>query len=268
MGEVFQHESAHLLSIGHLLPDASWQMATHSHAHWEFIYFLHGCGRVELPHAKLHPQQYYLMVYPPGLPHAEVADPIEPEETVFISIDVEGIPPHGAHLLLPDQYGEMRWIAEHLLAETMRRGISPLAETYTRTFLCLVERAWEDSVPVAHDLADLAVQFLHAHYAEHLTLATLAQEARVSESHLVHRFRARVGMSPMRYLLALRMDAAQGLLLTTDLPVQDIAAQVGFPDPFYFTRLFKRHTGHAPSAFRQQKRKAESSRLATTDSMV
>jgi AraC-like DNA-binding protein len=225
-------------------------MASHLHPYWEFIYFLQGCGRVDLPHAVLRPQQYHLVIYPPGLPHAEISDPTDPEQTIFFSAEIAGMPPPGAHLLLPDQHGDLRWLCEHLAVEYATRGITPLASTYLRAFLLLVERAWDSRLPVLHDAVDLAVQYLHAHYAAPVTLSLLADAVRVTPTHLAHRFTGRLGISPMRYLQTLRMEAARRLLTTTDLPVQEVARQVGYDDPLYFSRVFRSAAGCPPTAYR------------------
>lgn len=249
--EIFDVEAARLVNAGRVPPDPSWSMATHVHDYWEFIYFLRGRGRVDTPDGTLRPQEHYLVVYPPGLPHAEVADPVAPEETIFFAVDVPGAPPSGAHLILPDNSSDLRWLCERILAEYILAGGSPLAITLTRAFLYLVGRAWETGVPVEHDMVDLAVQYLHANSARPLTLQTVARAVGVSETHLSHRFAARMGVPPMRYLQGLRADAAKRLLTTTGLPIQQVAEQCGFADPLYLSRVIRRVTGLSPSAYRR-----------------
>lgn len=247
MGTVFQVETARLLGGGRIVPNPDWACPWHAHQHWEFIYFLRGCGRVEFPNAFAHPQQYHLLIYPPGLPHAEVADPHDPEETIFFGVDVAGSPPAGAHLLLPDPSGELRWLCERVLGELLLHGSTPLAGAYTHAFLYLLERAWESGTPVRHDAVDVAVQYLHANYASSITLKELAGVTCTSETHLAHRFNARLGISPMRYLQRIRLEVAHRLLLTTTQPVNAVAQQAGFDDPLYFSRVFKQATGQSPA---------------------
>ena len=256
MGTVFSVETAHLLSMGHLHAHAAWSMASHVHSTWEFVYFMRGCGWIDMPHATLHAQQYSLAVYPPGLPHAEVTDPVNLEETIFFSVEVSGTPPVGAHLLLPDQRGELRWLCERLYSEYQVLGISALAETYMRAFLHLVERAWESGMPVQHNIINFIVQYLHAHHTRSLTLRELADAAHVSETHLAHRFSAQMGISPMRYLQHIRLETAKRLLITTTLPINQVAQSVGFEDPLYFSRVFARATGYPPTTFRGQQHSA------------
>lgn len=252
MGKIFDVEGAQFIRGGTLFPHALWRMDAHAHDYWEFIYFIRGCGRIDLPHATLRPSQYHLAIYPPGLSHAETSDPVDPEETRFFAVAVAGKPPADAHLLLPDHTGELRWLCEHIVAEDKEHGATPLAQAYTRAFLYLVERTWEARVQLEHDASYVAAQYLQTHYADPLTLDALAEAVGTSKSCLAHRFTARFGSSPMQYLRQVRLDVARRLLLTTSLPVATIAARVGFPDPLHFSRVLKMATGHAPTIYRQQ----------------
>jgi AraC-like DNA-binding protein len=251
MASCFNIESARLLQVGHLHTDATWSFASHSHPHWEFVYFLRGCGSVDLPHTTLRPQYFHLLVFYPGLMHAECADPTDPEETIFLGVDVEGIVPPGASLLLPDPRGDLRWLCERMLEEyAAERTPTPLAETYVRAFLQLIERSWESTVIFRHNPVNLAVQYLLTNYANDISLNMLAQVAHLSPMYLTHRFTQQMGVSPMRYLKQLRVEAARQLLVTTDLPVNEIAHRVGYADPLYFRRVFKSITGHTPTSLR------------------
>lgn len=258
MSTIFDIHSANLLNVGQVHADAGWQFPSHSHAYWEFIYYLRGGGRVDFPTASLHPRQHYLLIYPPGLAHAEATDPVELEETIFFSIDVPGNPPAGAHLLVPDPHGEMRWLCMQILREQNEYGVTPLAQTYARAFLYLVERAWEHGIPVQHDAVDFAAQYLYANYAGDISLSALAEVVRLSPTHLAHLFTARLGISPIRYLRRIRLEHARRLLETTELTVNEIAARTGFTDPLYFRRMFKQATGSTPTAMRRQVEQQES----------
>lgn len=95
-----------------------------------------------------------------------------------------------------------------------------------------------------------ARRLLAAHLDQALRLEDLAAEAGLSVSQFSLLFRRRFGTSPMRYLAELRMQAARRLLEQTALSVQAVAERVGFEDPLYFSRQFKRHVGRSPSAYR------------------
>jgi transcriptional regulator GlxA family with amidase domain len=63
-------------------------------------------------------------------------------------------------------------------------------------------------------------------------------------------FHQELGISPWDYLNRYRIDRAKGLLQATDLPITEVAAQVGFEDSAYFSRVFHREVGQSPRFFR------------------
>lgn len=253
---MFDVGSARLMSIGHHSTKPTWQMAAHSHTNWEFVYFIRGSGKVDVPSATLSPQPYHLVVYPPGLPHAESSNPSDPEETIFMTISVPGDPPAGAHLLLPDTRGELGWLCSRILEEFKMFGATPLVDAYIAAFLHLVDRVWGKGVPVPHDSIDTVVQHISTNYATEITLDSLAEIACVSKTHLAHLFRTKMGTSPLRFLHQVRIETAKRLLGTSQMPVHQVASQVGFADPLYFSRAFRLATGQSPRAYRQQSNSA------------
>lgn len=255
MGKVFSIATTKLVRAGRILPDSGWHMATHLHPEqWEFIYFLKGCGRVETPTSTFFPQRYHLVVYPPGLPHAEWTSAHDPEETVYITVSVQGQCPKGVHLLLPDRDGKMRWLATNILEEYSTFGpSSPLAHAYTQALLLIVERYWTEASPVPHNAVDVVIQYIQTNYSRPLSIRHLAETAHISQSYLAHRFRQKTGFSLMRYVQRVRIEEATRLLSTTDYPISNIARQVGFTDPLHFSRVYKKMKGFTPSEMRRHK---------------
>lgn len=88
------------------------------------------------------------------------------------------------------------------------------------------------------------------HYAEPLTLAELGAIAGLSPKRFSERFNQLFGKRPLAYLIETRMEHATELL-STDLLVKDIARMVGYEDPFYFSRIYKKYCGISPEAARK-----------------
>ena len=82
------------------------------------------------------------------------------------------------------------------------------------------------------------MMYLRDHMAEEVTIEELAQLAHLSPSHLIRTFSKSVGVSPIRYLQNIRIDAAKSLLMATNLDVGEVSAAVGFGSPKYFWRVF------------------------------
>ena len=72
----------------------------------------------------------------------------------------------------------------------------------------------------------------------------------VSENYLSQIFRNELGVSPWDYLSRWRVQRARELLATTDKSITAVAAEVGFDDSVYFSRVFRKHAGESPQAYR------------------
>lgn len=95
-----------------------------------------------------------------------------------------------------------------------------------------------------------AVNYAQSHIAEAPTASTLASAAAMSLYRLDRRMQRVFGLTTGQWLLKLRLDTARQQLLNTDLPIAEIALNVGYSDQGAFTRQFRRTTGLTPSQFR------------------
>lgn len=94
--------------------------------------------------------------------------------------------------------------------------------------------------------------YIDAHFAEEFSLQTLADGLRVSPYYLSHVFKDVTGYSPLQYVLRRRIGEAQTLLITTGLPITQIAAQVGYDNPSHFNAQFSKAVGMSPRSFRKE----------------
>jgi len=96
-----------------------------------------------------------------------------------------------------------------------------------------------------------AVDFIEAHYDEPLTVEQIAREVYLSASRLSHIVKGELGVTLGNYISKVRIDKAKGLLRGRELPISQIALEVGFPDQSYFTKVFKKIEKCTPKVFRQ-----------------
>lgn len=95
------------------------------------------------------------------------------------------------------------------------------------------------------------------HYSEHFTLEELADTYHISKYKIIRDFKTYLNMSPINYLIARRMEAAQELLRTTEYPIYEIASMVGIDNINHFTNLFKKATNMTPICYRKFYHSAE-----------
>lgn len=96
-------------------------------------------------------------------------------------------------------------------------------------------------------------QYVEVHLHRSISLEELAEAAHLSVSHFSATFRHWFGVSPIRYVLDQRMQRAAVQLLDMNLTVSEVARSVGYDDPLYFSKQFKRVFGKNPTAFRTRK---------------
>ena len=102
------------------------------------------------------------------------------------------------------------------------------------------------------DEMDLAVSHFHAHYNQGINIEEYARSRGMSVSWFIRNFKEYTGTTPTQYLLSLRISNAQSLLESTSCNVTEIAEIVGYNNPLYFSRLFKKQCGVSPTEFRKQ----------------
>jgi len=94
------------------------------------------------------------------------------------------------------------------------------------------------------------IEFMRSNLSRSLSLGELANQAGLSPSRYSALFKARTGVSPVEHHIALRVQAACRLLVTTSLSVKEISYEIGYEDPFYFSRLFVKIMGVSPTTYR------------------
>lgn len=106
--------------------------------------------------------------------------------------------------------------------------------------------------PFTDPRVEQAKDYLCENLAHPITLTLLARHCGLSPSRLSHLFREQVGQTPRQFLELHRLTQASQLLALTQQPICAIAAEVGFPDLFHFSKRFRRHFRVSPRGYRQQ----------------
>ena len=99
-------------------------------------------------------------------------------------------------------------------------------------------------------LADACCEILENNYREKLNIREIARELGISRNYLSTIFRNKTGYSIVEYLNGIRLEAAKRLLRSNELKIYEIAEETGFSDTYYFSKVFKAHTGVSPSDYR------------------
>ena len=98
------------------------------------------------------------------------------------------------------------------------------------------------------------VGYIEKYYIKDITLDKLAAISKMSVSTMRRRFTEATGFSPIEYLLRIRIEKAASLLVSTQMPITEIAFKTGFKDSSYFSYQFKKLTNHTPGIYRDNRR--------------
>lgn len=97
----------------------------------------------------------------------------------------------------------------------------------------------------------LAIDKMQTEYSRTTNISEYAEMFNISDSYFIHLFTQQFGVSPYQYLLNIRMSQAKYLLSETNMRINDISDNIGYDDPFYFSRIFKKHIGVSPRSYRR-----------------
>ena len=122
----------------------------------------------------------------------------------------------------------------------------------TATLVLSEDAARQETLADQTQAVERAIQAMHTHLHEVLTLEDLASVACLSPSHFTRVFHRLIGVPPGEFLAALRFQTARRLLLTTSLSVTDICFEVGYTSTGSFTSRFTHLVGLSPRLLRQR----------------
>lgn len=206
-------------------------------------------------------QKGHLLFFPKGMRHSARSDPGSPWS--FFSAGFQLIPTDetavDAFSRLPNLTLSKSFVRATELFEELNRLWSAHEPGYLLAsrsrLLDLLHMAVQEAVGAARTVPhsrriERAVQQLQENVATNFRVEDLAAQAGLSPSRFRVLFKAFTGHSLVRYQNWLRVNKAKDLLLSGEYTVAETAAEVGFQDTYYFSRLFKKMTGAAPSHYR------------------
>lgn len=126
-------------------------------------------------------------------------------------------------------------------------------EEWFRVYAVLAERYWQEccSQWKRSDILS-AVHYIQNNYQKPISANTAAKEVGISSAYFSTLFKQETGLSFTEYLTEFRMEKARQLLEDKSIYIYEIGDRVGYPDPNYFCKVFKRCTGMSPAAYRKK----------------
>ena len=207
-----------------------------------------------------------LFIFNSRVVHDEPSGPEQPVATSSLALGGLLVPGLRENALIPEDASPVCRLSEQqarrlerlydVLFEELTAGNDDGAHHLLMAVLTLVEQfraaLAEGGAADANALARRIKDYIDRHFAEEFSLQQMADALHVSPYYLSHVCKEATGYSPLQYVLRRRIGEAQTLLITTDLPVTRIAAQVGYDNPSHFNAQFAKAVGMAPRTFRRE----------------
>jgi AraC-like DNA-binding protein len=267
--------------------DAGWFMEPNTHDYFELVYMKRGDAmfRIEDSQVKLGPNS--IVIIKPNRRHKLLVGSDEGCEFIVFSfklvdheasgfsrtsmedfIDfVEGEQTGSYISLKVSQRNEIIRLLNDILFEKNNKDPDSgflLRLLIMQTFVYLsrsLRIEWENSMkdksPKLKELIKISVNYINTNYENELTLGDIANFVYLSPSYFARVFREEMKISPISYLLKVRIGKAGEMLAGTDMNIGDIAVAVGFSSHQRFNEIFKKNTKMTPSAFRKSNAAAD-----------
>lgn len=250
--------------------EPGWTLAAHQHEFFQIIYCLGGRGTVTLGDAAHELAPGALFLIEPTRLHGLTAG--SAVKTLDIKFRVNDARLRRALGRVPAVWRAADEIVLHLLERIRHEGEQRqpffrelCAMSLVEILITLIRSAsgvdaghagkrYAADLPagsVSDAIARRAVQYLHEHHADAMTMKQVSRVLGVSERHLRAKLEEALGQTPHRYLAEYRIDRAKDLIAHEELALKDVAIRTGFKNVHHFTRTFTQIAGVPPGAWRR-----------------
>jgi AraC-like DNA-binding protein len=236
------------------------------HEEWILIFCTGGKGWVEMDGRRFPVGKREAFLIPANKPHAYAADADDPWSIHWAHFSGTSAASYASMLPAREYVLAVPVADSQEIAKMFRECHRLMSRGHTERTLLLVSHVLRHvlgllffqtgrspgagSRAIAHDLSK-SIEFMRAHVTRSLTLRELSRHAGLSPARYSALFREQTGSSPVEHHIRLRMQAACHCLDTTALSVKEVAAELGYDDPYYFSRIFQKILGCSPLTYRR-----------------
>lgn len=261
-------KNLHLTAIGHY-PNAVYHDRERKKGCDEYIllYCLEGQGNIDIYDKSIVLSANEFFIIPPNIPHhykssttnpwsiywahfsGETADHLYSRYTKQTDLKPIKIP-FNEHK--SDQFLKIIQLLENSYDDAHLE----LSNLYLFQFITtLIYQPLITNITETNDPVSKSINFMKENVDQSLTIAELAEQQSLSISRYSEIFKQQTGSSPINYFIHLKMQKSCQFLYFTNMSIKEIAASVGFSDPYYFSRMFKKVLGISPSKYKSDYKK-------------
>ncbi len=264
------------------IQDITWSMEPNRHENYEMVYMKKGYAVFEISGQPVNLGPNDIVIIKPMQYHKFIVKSENGCEFIVLNFKFENrisgeyseIPledflnfvtsrENGAYITLKvSQKNEIVVLLNRILKErdSSEPGSEFLNYLLVMELFVLLSRAlkmeWENSIktksPKLRELISISVNFIHTNFERDISLGDISKFVFLSPSYFTRAFKEETGMSPINFLLKVRIDRAKELLADTGLKISDIALSVGFSNQQRFNEMFKKYAHQTPLQYRKK----------------
>ena len=242
-----------------------WYSINHTHHFTELLYITKGKGTFIYSNKEVPIKEYDLIVINPNIEHTEKSSPEYPLE--YIVLGFQGLAFSGddpglqVSFFNSKQEHDITLFLQQLMEEVLnqKEDYELIIENILEIVLLKMRRKKNFSLEktssekISKDMAYIK-NYIRQHFREEINLDILAVVGHINKYYLSHSFKKAFGVSPIEYLIQMRIRESKILLETTNYPVSNVSAITGFSSQSFFAQSFKRVTNLSPSQYRNAKK--------------
>ena len=248
--------------------DSDWHSTLHTHPFTELFYVVDGKGEFNIQGQRFPVKPNDFVIINPQVEHTELSSPDEPLEYIVLGIRglsfsnltpvSEGGHPFSFFNLRDEQKDILRYLNAMVQEATSQQmSYELMCHNLLEILLIKILRHQHFDLEVGKQskaTKDISFikHYLETYYHESIQLEDLASMTHLSRFYISHSFKKEIGMSPMEYLIDIRIKESKILLRTTNYSISQVADIVGFTTPTYFSKQFRKSTGISPTDYREQ----------------
>ena len=248
--------------------DSDWPSTLHTHPFTELFYVVDGKGEFNIQGQRFPVKANDFVIINPQVEHTELSSPDEPLEYIVLGINglsfsnltpvSEGGHPFSFFNLRDEQKDILRYLNAMVQEATSQQmSYELVCHNLLEILLIKILRHQHFDLEVGKQskaTKDISFikHYLETYYHESIQLEDLASMTHLSRFYISHSFKKEIGMSPMEYLIDIRIKESKILLRTTNYSISQVADIVGFTTPTYFSKQFRKSTGISPTDYREQ----------------
>lgn len=170
--------------------------------------------------------------------------------------------PHDENVFYTGVSPDYPWIYNQMIRELQLQRVNheDMISLYMHHIFITINRYIKERRETKNDTIndiERAAHYFKDNYNKQISIEQYAAEHLMSVNWFIHSFKSVMKMSPMQYIISLRIAMAKGYLENSAKNIAEISNEVGYENALYFSRLFRKYTGMTPTEYRKKRGKGD-----------